>query len=419
MYYIGVDLGGTNIAVGVVTEQGEILCKKSVKTLAQRPFTEITADMAACIHDVIKEAKLTMDDIKSVRTQNNAFDNYLYAAYEAYAAMTLPDDDPAMKVYLSKVAREDFEFAEKKFAKDGFDKFRFVYEHQYCTSHSQFMATISWAASQLYKLTGEQKYADRASEAIRYVLECQRTEPLGDGTCGFFYRDTQKLSIVHHIHHSREQVFIQALTELCATQPDNTEAPKWAEAIRLHGEYLKGLMKYTAPYGMVPSGVYNAYEFKDKENFNYLHLFAPDDAPQRYTTQIEKGVKIDSEHYVKRFPVWFNIFNGNTAVHLSVGKAAALCGKFLGDRDLLQIAAEQLYWTVGKNPFAQSLIYGEGHNYPSMSSFSSGEITGEMPVGIRTLGEEDTPYWPLVNSACYKEVWVTSAGKWLSLVSEF
>ena len=42
--YIGVDLGGTNIAVGVVTEDGTILHKKSVPTGAQRPFTEIAAD---------------------------------------------------------------------------------------------------------------------------------------------------------------------------------------------------------------------------------------------------------------------------------------------------------------------------------------------------------------------------------------
>ena len=128
---------------------------------------------------------------------------------------------------------------------------------------------------------------------------------------------------------------------------------------------------------------------------------------------------MDGSHFIKRFPVWFGIFNGNSAVHLSTGKAAAICGKMLGDEDLLQIAREQLYWTVGKNPFGQSLIYGEGHNYPQMDSFSSGEITGEMPVGIRTLNDDDSPYWPQTNNACYKEVWVTTAGKWISLLSEF
>ena len=98
---------------------------------------------------------------------------------------------------------------------------------------------------------------------------------------------------------------------------------------------------------------------------------------------------------------------------------SAICGKYFEDDELMQIAAEQLYWTTGKNPFGQSLIYGEGYDYPSMSSFSSGEITGGMPVGIRSYGNDDIPFWPAVNNACYKEVWTTSAGKWLSLTSEF
>ena len=41
-----------------------------------------------------------------------------------------------------------------------------------------------------------------------------------------------------------------------------------------------------------------------------------------------------------------------------------------------------------------------------------------MPVGIRTIGDTDEPYWPQINNACYKEVWLTSAGKWFSLLAE-
>jgi hypothetical protein len=128
---------------------------------------------------------------------------------------------------------------------------------------------------------------------------------------------------------------------------------------------------------------------------------------------------VDSTHYVKRFPVWFNIFNGNNAILLSLGKSAALCGRFLDDPDLVDIAREQVYWMLGKNPFGQSMVYGEGWNYPDMDSFSSGLLTGMMPVGIRTWEDTDEPWWPQVNNACYKEVWVTVAGKLLSLIAEF
>lgn len=360
------------------------------------------------------------DDIHSVRVQNMAFDNFLYAGYEAYAAMTV-ERDPMLQEYLRKVAEEDFAFATEKFGKEGFDHFKQMYEHSYNTSQSQYMATISWSASMLYKLTGKACYAQKAAEAICYVLDCQRTEPLKDKdkTCGFFYRDKNHKSIVHYIHQSREQIYMQAMTLLCETQKDHTDYRKWTSSIELYGNYLKGLMKYTQPYGMIPSGVYHAEEYKDSASFYSLHLFPPANAAELYTEQVMRGVRLDKEHYMKRFPVWFSIFNGNTAIHLSTGKSAAICGNFLKDEELLDIGREQLYWTVGKNPFGQSLIYGEGHNYPQMNSFSSGEMTGEMPVGIRTLGNDDIPYWPQTNNACYKEVWVTSAGKWLSLIAEY
>lgn len=358
------------------------------------------------------------DDIHTVRVQNAPFDNYLLSAYEAYAARVLKE--PALCDYLRRIALEDFAFAEKQFDSVGNGGYINPYEHTYSTSMSQFMATVSWAASQLYALTGEQKFADKASEAIEYVLECQQTDRI-DGNkclCGFFYRDRDRRSLVHSIHQSREQIYMQALDALCATQPHSQTATRCLEAARRYGDYLKAIIVYTAPYGMLPSGVYRDDEYLDTESFNALHIFAPDNAVDMFKDQLSMGEKLSDHFYLKRFPVWFNIFNGNLAIHFSMGKSAAIAGRMFGDKELKDIAREQLYWTVGKNPFCQSLIYGEGHRYPQMDSFSSGELTGEMPVGIRNLGNSDEPYWPQINNACYKEVWVTSAGKWLSLLAE-
>lgn len=361
----------------------------------------------------------SFDDITSVRVQNMAFDNFLYAAYEAYAAMTIPND-PGLTDYLQRVAKQDFDFAVKRDEKVGFGEFLTFYEHSYNTSKSQYMATASWAASMLYQLTQDSYYAQKAAEYIQYTLACQRTEPVGKSDIkGFFYRDTSKKVVVHYNHQSREQLYMEALALLCKTQPNHPDHQKWQNAIALYGGYLKSLMPYTAPYGMLASGVYGVDENQDEESFSHLHLFPPADAKERYTVQIKNGVKLDQDHYLKRFPVWFSIFNGNTAVNLSMGKAAVICGKFLNDPELLQIGREQLYWTVGKNPFGQSLIYGEGQRYPQLDNFSSGLSMGEIPVGIRTLGDTDEPYWPQTDTSCYKEVWVTSAGKWISLATEF
>lgn len=358
------------------------------------------------------------DDINTVRVQNVPFDNFLLAAYEAYAARVLAE--PALCDYLRRVAIEDFGFAEKEFARIGNAGYINPFEHTYSTSMSQFMATVSWAASQLYALTGDEAFAEKASEAIDYVLDCQQTEPI-DGNrclCGFFYRDKERSSLVHSIHQCREQIYMQAIDAMCTTQPGTDNAKRCMAAARLYGDYLKSIITYTAPYGMLPSGVYRDDEYLDSKGFASLHIFAPGNAAQLFAEQLAQGVKIGEHFYVKRFPVWFNIFNGNLAIHTSMGKAAAIAGRMCGDKALIDIAREQLYWIVGKNPFCQSLIYGEGHRYPQMNSFSSGELTGEMPVGIRTIGNSDEPYWPQINNACYKEVWVTSAGKWLSLLAE-
>ncbi|MDE6207431.1 MAG: glycoside hydrolase family 9 protein [Muribaculaceae bacterium] len=358
------------------------------------------------------------DDIHTVRVQNVAYDNFLYAAYEAYAAAHIIGD-PELCRYLAKVAAEDYSFAVEKFNADGFGGWISPYEHTYCTGESLHMATALWAASMLYDLTSDVRYRIDAKRYADYVLDCQCTVPVGStGICGFFYRTPEHRSVQHFIHQSREQLYMQSLADACRCMPDHPDCERWHNAIALYGGYLRSLMQYTAPYGMVPAGIYRLDEPADTEAFASVHLFTPSDAQEQFMAQAAKGIDLGDGFFVKRFPVWFNIFNGNLAVHTSMGKAAGICANALGDSELMDIAREQLYWIVGKNPFTQSLIYGEGHRYPSINNFSSGEITGAMPVGIRSLADSDEPYWPPTNNACYKEAWLTSAGKWLSLVAE-
>jgi hypothetical protein len=95
----------------------------------------------------------SMDD-RPARVQNNSFDNLLYAAY---AAETL-DQDPMLCEKLLSVAEEDFAFALAGFRVQSMD----------------------------------------------YVLDCQRTDPLGDsGLRVFFYRDRDKRVIQHFNHQSK------------------------------------------------------------------------------------------------------------------------------------------------------------------------------------------------------------------------
>ncbi|MFA6947416.1 MAG: ROK family protein [Eubacteriales bacterium] len=65
MYYIGIDLGGTNIAAGIVDENYKIIKKGSVPTLPNRAPEEIIRDMGELCKKVVADAGLTFDQIKS------------------------------------------------------------------------------------------------------------------------------------------------------------------------------------------------------------------------------------------------------------------------------------------------------------------------------------------------------------------
>ena len=49
MFRVGVDLGGTNIAVGLVDENYQIVARHSVPTNAGRPVEQLVADIAGAI----------------------------------------------------------------------------------------------------------------------------------------------------------------------------------------------------------------------------------------------------------------------------------------------------------------------------------------------------------------------------------
>ena len=66
MYRLGIDLGGTNIAAGVVDENFKIVGSGKVKTGAGRSAQEIVKDMAQAARIAVKNAGLELSDIYSL-----------------------------------------------------------------------------------------------------------------------------------------------------------------------------------------------------------------------------------------------------------------------------------------------------------------------------------------------------------------
>ena len=66
MVYIGFDVGGTGVQVGVVNEKGEILCKGNMVTRTDIPVAEQIKAMADCALDTLNRSGYTLDDVKSL-----------------------------------------------------------------------------------------------------------------------------------------------------------------------------------------------------------------------------------------------------------------------------------------------------------------------------------------------------------------
>lgn len=105
------------------------------------------------------------------------------------------------------------------------------------------------------------------------------------------------------------------------------------------------------PYGMVPSSIYH----KDDETPSLLRRpgeHSQGGAAKDFKKQLENGIRLDKEHYLHVFPVWFSF--KNIAVHLSTGKAATICARVLKDKELKGIAERQLFWVCKRESFPDS-----------------------------------------------------------------
>ena len=66
MYYVGIDLGGTNIAAGIVNEKMELIYKTSIPTESKTGEDNIIGRMAKVTKMAIEGAGITEDDIISI-----------------------------------------------------------------------------------------------------------------------------------------------------------------------------------------------------------------------------------------------------------------------------------------------------------------------------------------------------------------
>ena len=340
--------------------------------------------------------------------------NFRVAALEALAARVLKDSDPDLARRSLATAKEDW-----RFAVDGLKESAPIPDVYGQKDNMERVSFGAIASIELYKATGEQKYADESVELANQILASQeRTlQPWTIPLTGYFYTGPDRKYLFHRFHMGEEEQPVIALAKLCEALPDNPSWMKWYSAIVLHSKYYQqAAAAADAPYNVLPAGIYRV------SGANILPQSAswrPLETASRaqFVDEVKQGLPLGGDAYLRRYPVWFQ-FRGNSSVLLSEAKALSAAAQLRGDIAAEDLAQQQAQWLIGRNPFSASIMYGEGYDWTPLYSVRSGQMVGALPVGIETKGVADVPYWPDEICWTYKEVWTQPVGEWIWLMRD-
>lgn len=355
------------------------------------------------------------DDIIS-EAMEIPYNNLVCAFAEALGAYSLRGYDDNMADYALKLAAQDYDHAMgmmERIKNGDTSARRELFE-------IKIFGPAAAAAAALVR-AGRTEYTQYAVDFAARIMECQQqdTPDWKIPIRGFFYVDRAHTLPWHHAHHSFEEYEALSMELLLEVLPDHEEAPKWRRCAELSAEYYKTIAGFGAPYGILPEGIYFADEAEREPELTFEStIWADETCLPGFRPQVENGICLDPEKqvYLRIFPVWYS-FRGNTNVQLTEAVCAASAARVTGDKELYDIAVSQLEWVTGKNPFGQSLLYGEGPEWTDEYTVQPGTTIGQLPVGMQTYMDHDKPWWPQVATATYKEVWIATADKWIFMMS--
>jgi hypothetical protein len=340
----------------------------------------------------------TSDDT-IVQARSTPFENFLFCAVAAHTSKVLEKADPARSKAALQAAREDY-LATMQQQPDWVDAGR---------DEAAFGAL---AAVQLYRATGDGRYAADAVGFGGLLLRCQE-QAFVDGIpiAGYYYTDTSRQRVVHDHHLSFEGAPGLALEALCEALPGHESWMEWYAAALLHSQYfLAQGAAVSAPFNMLPNSVWRRDELDGLAGQGWRR--APAD-PEQLKRQFEDGTPLGGDYRLRTFPLWVdNRFHGATACQMSATLALSAAARLRNSPTLQELVEQQLQWVLGRNPFSQSLMYGEGFDWQPHFAFCLRDLVGALPVGMDSRAD-DAPWWTAYNDSTYKEIWVVPVSRFL------
>jgi hypothetical protein len=348
-------------------------------------------------------------DDRTATALNNPNVNYIAAAAGAAAARYFAQSDPELAKKSLAIAEEDW-----RYAIAGVELPANESTPAYAASELELASTGIIASVELYRATQRDEFARKAWELARIVEASQQKSYVGTSfpLAGFFYTGPDRGQIFHQFHRANDGAPAAAMALLCDAFPDHADWMRWYAVAARYSEYQKHSAAATAPYGVLP-----AYVYRDDE---WQHIADGDrygSSREDFRQQVLAGMPMGGGYYLRNFPVWFTR-RGNYGVLLSQTEGLSAAGRLRGDAPAVALVQSQLQWVVGRNPFAQSTMWGQGYDCAPLYTVSVGDIVGALPVGMMTRDNGDAPYWPATNTYVFKEVWVHSSARWLSIMKD-
>jgi len=312
----------------------------------------------------------------------SANDNYYSVIADVEAFMTLKEKDP-------QAAGTSL-----KYAQDYWDLLK---AHQQ-SWNTEKLAIALLAGTKLYSIAENEELKNLLVDYADSLMSFQQKDPMNWNLKlnGFFYMGKEKDRFFGYNHSCNAASPVLGLVEMCRLFPRHEKYNDWYRSVELFSGYIKTIAQLTAPYFMIPANIYRLNGTEDDR-------------------QIINGIRLDDSHYLRMFPVW-QAFRGNSSVILSQANGIASANRLLNDPELHEIALAQMEWMLGKNPFNQSLMYGEGYNFSPQYAVFTDDITGGLPVGILTRDDLDVPYWKMPVLHNYKELWGQPAFRMMELI---
>ena len=350
------------------------------------------------------------EDDRSREAKNNPNVNYIAAAAGAIAYRVLRDTDSELAARALEVAEDDW-----RHAIVGKESPETRHTVAFAATPIELAGIGILASLELHRATDRKIYADKAVELANVILRSQQKTFVGDKypLSGFFYTGPDRDTLFHQFHRGNDQAPIVALAKLAEAFPWHRDWIKWYAAVAMYAEFQKAGARTTEPYGVLPSYVYHDKEYLERPDSGALH----GETRESFRAQVLEGMPMGGGYYLRAFPVWF-ARQGNYGSLLSQAKALSVGARLRRDKAAQDLAQRQAEWIVGRNPFVQSTMYGEGYDWAQQYSVSSGDFVGSLPVGMQSRGVKDVPYWPSQNMYVYKEVWVHPSARWLWLMED-